>query len=344
MIVGLPNNSTNGWNSLNLSENDFLLSITCFGVFLHSLLWFQFFIHRIKFDFSFIFPICYISTDMFMFIGYFVQYSIRSTMSTGTWNVLCYFEGYFTLYFNMLESFFLTSLNICRYYQIVYNKQIYSIHRHLILFVCLIIPLLILVNIIVQNQMNWCIVIATVGSSCSLFYTSISIRIWNMSVLFTLPIGITFLTSIKCLIFLKRTQSQQMIIHRNHCRRLIYRYACFYTIWLILWTPLVILTFLCIETMDGRIDFIVTAGNAFESCLDGFILILLDKRFEMAWRKSFDAIRLKFGWQKKNKVIPRRQQILVRQNEVHLRKDKLVQVTRGIQTRNQDFAKRDALN
>ncbi|CAF1647473.1 unnamed protein product [Adineta ricciae] len=178
--------------------------------------------------------------------------------------------------------------------------------------------------------MNWCIVIGIAGSSCSLVYTSIPIRIWNTIVLFALPIGITFLTSIKCLMFLKRTQSQQILIQRNHYRRLIYRYVCFYTIWLILWTPLIILNFLCIETIDGKINFIATAGNTFESCLDGVILIFLDKRFEMAWRKSFDAIRQKFGGQKKNKVTPTCQQILVRQNEVHLRKEEVVRVTRAI--------------
>ncbi|CAF0859377.1 unnamed protein product [Adineta ricciae] len=297
-------NSTIGWSSTVLYQNRILLGIGLLGTFLHSLLWFQLFFHRIPLDLSLIFPACYVSTDIFILLSYLVQYVIRSTATTPTWRASCYFEAYFAFYFNILESFYLTLLHICRYLQIVRNKNIYMDHRYLVLFMCIIVPALILMNMIIQHEMAWSIVIEKPGSSCSLVYTSLSIRVWNVIVFFCLPIILSFMTSIRSLFYVKQTCSQQMMIRRNHHRRLIYRFLIFFTIWFILWAPSVLLTFLDIHTVGNQIRFIFTAANGLEASIDGVLVIMLDTRFQMVWQKSHDAILQRLGWQKTNKVKP----------------------------------------
>ncbi|CAF0772772.1 unnamed protein product [Adineta ricciae] len=297
-------NSTIGWSSTVLFQNHILLGIALLGTFLHSLLWFQLFFRRIPLDLSLIFPACYISTDIFILSSYFVQYAIRSTATTPTWRASCYFEAYFAFYFNVLESFYLTVLHMCRYLQIVRNKNIYMDHRYLVLLMYITVPTLVLINMIIQHEIAWSIVIEKPGSSCSLVYTSLSIRVWNVVVFFCLPIILSFTMSIRSLFYVKQTCSQQMMIRRNHHRRLVYRFLIFFTIWFILWTPSVLLTFLDIHTVGNQIRFLFAAANGLEASIDGVLVIMLDTRFQMAWQKSYDAILQRLGWQKTNKVKP----------------------------------------
>ncbi|UJR11710.1 hypothetical protein I4U23_015891 [Adineta vaga] len=317
MILESFGNYTIGWNAVTLSQNYVLLSITLVGVFLHSSLWFQLFFHKIKFDLSFIFALGYVSTDIFLLSGYLVQYGIRSTARTRTWQISCYFEAYFMLFFNILESFYLTCLNLCRYWQIVRNESIYVKYPRHVLLLFLTIPIFILINMIVEHEMKWCVVIEEAGSSCSVAFNSVTIRVWNLTVLFALPIIISFTSLILCLIFIKKTHPQQILVRRNHHRRLIYRFFIFYTIWIILWGPFVFLVHLRMETVDNQTNFIVAIGNVAEMSIDGVLVCALHKRYEMAWKKTYDAILERLGWQRRPKIHPGFPMAIVAQNKTY---------------------------
>ncbi|CAF1665440.1 unnamed protein product [Adineta ricciae] len=215
------------------------------------------------------------------------------------------------IYFNTLESFYLTALNVCRYWQIVRNQNIYNRHPHFILSICAIIPLFILINMIVQDQMSWCNVVENVGESCSVTYSSIPIRIWNVALMFALPIIISLIASIRCVLHIKQTHSQQVLSRRNHHRQLIYRFGIFYTVWIILWGPFVLLTYLDIKTISDQIDFFTSIGSTLEVAIDGILVSALDKHFEMAWKKTYDNILHQLGLDGKKKVRPIHQLTLV---------------------------------
>ncbi|UJR11713.1 hypothetical protein I4U23_015894 [Adineta vaga] len=317
MLLQSFGTNTIGWSALTLSQNYVFLSIALIGVFLHSSLWFQLFYHKIKFDLSFIYSLGYVSTDIFLFSGYFVQYGIRSTARTRTWQISCYFEAYFILYFNILESFYLACINLSRYWQIVRNENIYVKYPRRVLLLFLTIPIFILMNMIVQHEMKWCVVIEEAGSSCSVAFNSITIRVWNLTVLFALPIIISLTTSIHCVLSLRHTHSQQTMIHRNHHRGLIYRFFIFYTIWITLWVPFIFLTYLDLKTIDNQTNFIVLVGSILEASIDGILVSILDKRFGIVFKKTYIAFLQRVGWKRRPKIHPRSPMAFVTQNKTH---------------------------
>ena len=166
-----------GWNSFNLSKNNLIFSIYVIATILHCHIWSQLFIQKIKFDLSFIFILSYISTDIFLLLSYFIQYSIRIRPWIPVTPFSCYFEAYSMYYFNLFESYSLSALNTCRYWQIVRNMNIYKFYRRKVILVAIIVPLLLLSNIIIQDVFGWCIVRESVGSSCSLTYTNIVVQL-----------------------------------------------------------------------------------------------------------------------------------------------------------------------
>jgi hypothetical protein len=157
---------------------------------------------------------------------------------------------------------------------------------------------------IVRYKFGWCIIIQKPGSRCSLAFSNVAVRIWNEIAGFVLPILICLYVSIRSLMYIRHTHSLQMTILRKHHRRLIYRFLFFYTIWLILWGPYVFVTYLNIETMMDEMEFIVVLVTTLDTAIDGILLCDLDKRFEIAWRKTFFWLRKKFRLKKTHLVYP----------------------------------------
>ncbi len=189
-------------------------------------------------------------------------------------------------YFNLLEPYFLVLLNICRYWQIVQNKNVYRIYRRKVILISIIVSVVILLNLIIQDIFGWCILTEEVGASCSLSYTNNIVRIWNLTVVLTLPILISFYMLTRALYFLKKSHAQQTMVRRNHHRRLIIHSLIFYSIWLSLWSPLMIVNFLDIDNINESIAFAVLVANTLETLIDPVISIFLDKRFAQAWKKT----------------------------------------------------------
>jgi hypothetical protein len=76
-------------------------------------------------------------------------------------------------YIYLFEYYSFTELNICRYCQIVRNQNIYETHRRKLILSSIIVPLLILLNFIIQDIFVWFIVVEKPGSSCAVMYTNI---------------------------------------------------------------------------------------------------------------------------------------------------------------------------
>jgi hypothetical protein len=280
-----------GWNSADLSQNNVLFAICVITAVLHCLLWFQLFVQKKKFDLSFLFSLGYISTDVFLILSYFIQYTIRIQSWIPITRFSCYFEAYSMLYFNLLKSFCLTTLNICRYWQIVRNQNLYTVHRRRLLTASTIVLLLILANLIIQNAFGWCVVIEKAGASCSLSYTNIPVRVWNMTVVLFTPILISFYMVFCSLNYIKNTHAQQIMMRRNHHRQLMIHSLIFYSIWLVLWIPCMIVTYLDIGDKNEFIAYVTLVANTVETLIDPFLAIFLDKRFAQAWKTSVKWIQ-----------------------------------------------------
>ena len=307
-----------GWNSLNLSQNNIIFIICIVAAILHFLIWFQLFIHKIKFDITFLFSLGYILTDIFLLSSYFIQYSIRIRSWIPVTRVSCYFEAYFMFYFNLYELYCLTALNICRYCQVVRNRNVYTLHRRTLITSCVMGLLWILINLIIQDIVGWCVVLEETGSSCTLSYTNIGVRIWNMIIILIIPILISFYMLSQSFQYLKKTSDGQMILRRNHHWQLVMQSLTFYSIWLTLWSPVMFYTYLDVDTTNENVQFVVVLLNTLETLADPVISIFLDKRFAQAWKKSFRWINRQFGCYMNARVNPVVETVTVRQiNSLH---------------------------
>jgi hypothetical protein len=293
-----------GWNSSNLLENNVVFVICLIAIIFHFSIWFQLFIHKTKFDLTFLFPLSYMSTDIFMVLCYFIQYSIRIRSWIPVTPLSCYFEAYSIFYFNLFELYSLTALNICRYWQIVRNRNIYTFHRRKLIISSIIVPLLVLINLIIQDILGWCIVNEKLGSSCTLSYTNIIVRIWNMIILLTIPTLISFSMLSLAVCYLRNKNAEQLVMRRNHHRRLILHSFIFYSVWLSLWSPLMIITYLDIDTLKESIEFVAVIANTLETFIDPFICVFLDNRFAQAWKKSYIWIKHQLEFPRNARVHP----------------------------------------
>jgi len=142
------------------------------------------------------------------------------------------------------------------------------------------------------------------GASCSLSYTNDIVRIWNLAIILILPILISFYMLTRALYFLQNAHAQQTMVGRNHHRQLIIHSLIFYSIWLSLWLPLMIVTFLDLDNINESIAFAVLVANTLETLADPVISIFLDKRFAQAWKKFYQWIERQFGGHMNARVNP----------------------------------------
>lgn len=311
-------NYTGGRNSLSQLQSKIILTISIIAVILHSYIWLQVFIQKIKIDRSFIYPLGYISTDIFLLIFYFVQYSIRVRSWIPITTSFCHFEAYGMFVFNLYENYPLAALNICRYWQIVRNRNVYQVHRQKLYFISALVLSLFSMNFIVQHVFGWCIVTETSGESCTLTYTNVIVKIWNILIVLTVPIVISFVMLYRALHFLQSVQAQQRVVHRNHHHNLLLHTAIFYSIWLSLWFPLMVVIFLNVNQVNQWIVFAAAVGNTMEICIDPVITFFLDKRFAQIWKRSYRWIIRHFISHVNTRVQPVSELIAVPQTNINL--------------------------
>ena len=284
-----------GWDSISTWQNDILLVVCILAAIFHGNLWLQLFLRKTKFDLSFVFSLGYIATDSFLILFYFIQYSIRSRAWIPITRPMCYLEAYGMFYINIVESYCLTILNMCRYYQISRNENIYVRHRRKVIFVSIIAPILILLNLIIQHVSGLCVLAIQTGSSCSLTYTNNIVRVWNLGVVLIAPIAISFYMLGRALHTLRSVHARQALVRRNFHRQLIINSSIFYSIWIILWLPAMIVNYLGINDKYKSITFAVTLASVLEILSDAVISIFLDKRFSQAWKKFYRVVEHQVG-------------------------------------------------
>ena len=135
-------------------------------------------------------------------------------------------------------------------------------------------------------------------------YNNIYVRIWNVCIILTLPIVISFGMLIKASYSLYNTHAQQRLLRRNHHRQLIKDSLIFYTIWIILWSPWMFISYMNILDTNEMFIYVTLVMNLLEVLVDPFISFFLDKRFAQAWIKCYRQFRHLLGFQNHARVNP----------------------------------------
>jgi hypothetical protein len=194
---------------------------------------------------------------------------------------------------NVIECYLLLALNVCRYLQIVRNRNVYETHRRMIFLVHVLIYTLPVLNMIVQLVADWSDVWRIDGGSCDIQYSSLVVQLFNLFVVYIIPVILNLIFLFLSLRYVRSTegiQAQQIIdARRKHHRILLIQSIVFYSVWLLLWSPNLLSYQFTEVTSDAGL--ITALLNYIEIALDPGIIAALDVRFLKAWKKTWRKIK-----------------------------------------------------
>jgi hypothetical protein len=290
------------WSQSSITNQQGTLIVCIIASIIHGVFWFQFVLCSSVRQKSMQWIYAYLITDILLLFRFFFIYVIHSTskdcLPNEVWaSFICYFEATVDNYLNVLEVYILLALNICRYIQIAYNRNVYIKDPKLLLFAHLIIYLLPLITLIIQSLIGWAKLEYFFDDVCDIRYTNLYVQIFNVIIDFVLPIALNILVisiSIRNVHITSRlrTTNHHISAREKYHRSLVIQFLCFYIIWLSLWSPNVIVY----QFTSGRsvLTTNVRLINFIEIALDPLIIGALDVRFWHAWKKFWIDFRRKY--------------------------------------------------
>jgi hypothetical protein len=250
----------------------------------------------------------YLAIDLLLLIRFFSLYAYRwwpICVSHRFRIIICYCEAIFDNYLNLSQSYILLALNICRYLQIAHNHNVYSSNRHTIIIVHFLIYFLPLFGHISTIILGWTILQNPPGGICNLLPISFIIRILFLLFSYFIPVILTLIFLFLSLNHIRNTndiQTQEIVDARQkYHRQLVIQSSIFYTLWLLLWSPhLLLFPFYYKNGTIGNIAQILSYINI---TIDPIAVSALDVRFLQTWRSTVDHL---------NRCIRRQQSTRVR--------------------------------
>ncbi|CAF1470551.1 unnamed protein product [Rotaria sordida] len=207
--------------------------------------------------------------------------------------ILCYFEATSKFYTNIVQSYILLALNICRSAQIIFNRNVFIKNPRLIILTHFLIYILPALNITIQIFCNWTILLRTKGESCDIVYSSLTIEIFNLFIIYIIPVALNLIVITFCIRHvssIKGIHSQQIInLRRKHKKNLLIRTIIFYSIWLVLWSPNILtFQFINVNTEPG---IFISLLNYIAIKTDPIFITVLDVRFFQTWKIIWQKIK-----------------------------------------------------
>jgi len=171
---------------------------------------------------------------------------------------------------------------------------------------------------IIQLSVGWAQLVKFVGGSCDVSYTNIYVQAINIVFRFVLPIVLNIfiiycnMRHVRLTSRLRRTQNHVSAREKYH-RSLLIQFLVFYTVWLLLWSPNLIVYQFTIGISDVTI--ITSLLNYIEIALDPIIISGLDVRFQKVWHKLWTHLRNTVTCNRRNqrRILP----ITINQNAQH---------------------------
>ncbi|CAF4412723.1 unnamed protein product [Rotaria sp. Silwood2] len=306
IIHTISSNDTNGscpapllWSRDVVDDEQAALGICLTASIIHAVFWFQLIFSSSIRQASMQWIYAYLLTDVFLLFRLYFSYTLHTTStechpSTSKILFICYFEAILDNYFNILKVYILLVLNLCRYVQIVYNKNVYAFNKILLLLAHLVIYIIPLLVYIAPCIVGWTDVGGFVRDTCVIFYANMYIQIFNTIFAFALPIFLNLLViyaSIRHVhkkATLRKSQHYVSASEKFH-RSLVIQFVCFYTLWLGLWSPNIIVYQASLN--KKLLIYIVGILNYLLIALDPLIIAALDFRFWHAWKKHLWRVK-----------------------------------------------------
>jgi hypothetical protein len=273
-----------------------LFYICIVATIIHILFWIQLIAYPTVRRWSMQWLYAYLATDLLLLVRFFLLYAYRwwpICVSHFLRIIVCYSDAIFDNYLNLLQSYILLALNICRYLQIVHNHNVYSSNRYTIMIAHFFIYLLPLFGHIMAIKFGWAILQNPPGNTCDLLPVSLTIRIIFLLLSYFIPVILTLLFLFLCLNYVRNTdgiQTKEIVDarHKYH-RQLVIQSSVFYSLWIILWSPhLLVFPF---YYKNSRIGTIAQILNCISITLDPIIIAALDVRFLQAWKSTGDYLK-----------------------------------------------------
>ena len=290
------------WSPSAVDERRSALYVCIIATFIHFLFWLQLVFYSSARQKTMQWLYAYLVTDILLLFRFFLLFIAHTTSDEYTTNMLwanfvCYFEAFGGDYLNVLEVYILLALNICRYAQIAYNKNVYITDVRSLICAHLVIYLMPIINFIVQTSVDWAELKIIPGDSCYIEYISIYVQTFNIILDFGLPISLNILVicasirHVQLTSGLRRAQHHVTAREKYH-RSLVIQFLVFYTVWILLWSPNVIGYQFISEQVGART--IVRFLNYIEITLDPIIIAALDIRFWKLWRHIWIQLKNRY--------------------------------------------------
>lgn len=287
------------WSQEAVDSRKIRMIVCIFAVFMNSIFWIQLIFCSSLRQKSMQWIYAYIITDDLLLLRFFFLYIVHTQLTdcsqNGIWFwVISYIETTLDNYLNVLQVYILFALNVCRYIQIVRNINVYTVHKKLLFLSHLAIYLLPLIVVVVPIVAGWTLIKIVPRDACFIYYKNVGIEIFNIIFTFALPIFSNIMIIYACARHihltstLKRTKNFNSVRDKYH-RTLVIQFLIFYTIWVLLWSPNIIIVQVSME--QRAVADAARLLNFIEIALDPIIIGALDIRFWNEWKKI--AIRIK---------------------------------------------------
>jgi hypothetical protein len=273
-----------------------LLYISILASMTHTLFWIQFIAYPSVRQWPMQWLYAYLGTDLFLLIRFFLLYAYRwlsICVPDFLRIIICYYEAIFDNYLNLLQSYILLALNICRYVQITHNHNVYSLNRRIIIMAHFLIYTLPLLGHIVTIICGWSILENPPGDACDLLPVSLIIQLLFLLFSYFIPVILTLVFLLLSLNYIHNTDdihTQEIVDARlKHHRQLVIQSGVFYSLWLFLWSPhLLVFPFYHKSSTIGTIAQIL---NYISITIDPIVIAALDTRFLQAWKSTGDHLK-----------------------------------------------------
>jgi hypothetical protein len=272
------------------------LYICSFAVVIHTIFWIQFLFYPSVRQKGMMWIYVYLLTDLFLLFRFYLFYGQRISnvcIPIFARTILCYFEAASKLYTSIIQSYVLLALNICRYVQIVFNRNAYVKNIRLIISAHLAIYIFPFINIAFQFLINWTQLWRTSGGLCDIRFMSVYVQIYNLIVAYAIPVFLNLIFLSLCIRFISSTgdiRNEQILKNRRKFHRsLLIQSILFYSIWLVLWSPYILaFPFVNINSVTGSSTSLL---NYVQVAIDPAIVAVIDVRFLKAWRATYRRIK-----------------------------------------------------
>ncbi|CAF2009860.1 unnamed protein product [Rotaria magnacalcarata] len=199
---------------------------------------------------------------------------------------LCYFEASSKFYVNVVQSYFLLAMNVCRCAQIIFNRNVFIENVRLVILSHSLIYILPAINVMIKFLANWTIIWHRAGQSCDTLYVSLPVQICNLFVTYITPVTLNTIIvafGIRHVSSIKGVRSQQIVnLRRKYKKVLLFQTVILYSIWIVLWSPNIIaFQFINVNTQAG---IYTSQFNYIEIAVDPSIVATLDVGFFQSWQ------------------------------------------------------------